>query len=659
MNGVVSRFGLNIFNNVDAQQQQHSANQMIQQQQQQQRLIQLEQHRDDSLEASVLPIDPEAEGIRVAELAALNSLKKIGFHLGIANLPLRNQEWHLKQREIRNREVYAFDMDFYKGLVTSVKRLVLDPSAVPLLPPALRLQALGGPIVREVHNWLLMYSMAPPMPTEHDHLRTDPANLSDTFINNLRCLVPAFKGNGIDDFYGRSVFDVITVVLLFVLYPAALRAGWRGMTRAITMVLLNLSAFDWCETRCADAPYWLLQILPSLDRTAVDVCEVIATRATVFQRTQKERLGFLMYSTSVARAVNVGPHHWTPQTMLSRLPFIPATSLVDNKGATVALSDPFDTMATMVEYATSPARAPLVFMLFTSSWLRADFYAKLPPGTTPNIPYENHSLCLTPVQVAMAKKRPFSSGSSALNADGTKKKQYTEAETLEYEQKRHSAVMEIIQSPTNLLLSETVRPYLPLCAIATLERGTRAGELHNQDRWWMTAFTNDTLGHDTTDIEDLVSGFETLCRRNFPIKHAGHVRAQHVHYETTVKEQKEKGRPPFGIISCAAMKKPYFAPSERRASTCPFVPDHNKKLGGEDAILRLIQWQVGNSNVTKESIKPILDGVKEGNPGSACLAHWNWLNARHPGHRGPPRETEIVYPPQFVHFQAIRHAKKQ
>lgn len=676
--GVVTRFGLSFFNNDDentrlgidddiAPAVSAVGDKLVIQ-----RLAQLDQIRNEFTQsANSVMMDTSNGPTDVAAAAAPRSTVKqleaaLGFNTFTTGLEARKDALWL----VRERSVYEL-------LFTSLGEILETPSASEGMKhllahcPWVRFQAEGGRILRLVQNWLMLHTLGVTMQSD-EQLRHGSVLVRDVdaqlgidrvFATLTRLLLKLAPATRITPEQRADAVRLVAIVLVCVFYPRALKSKWYAMARAITALLVQCAAVARIGE---DVPDWLVALIPSLNVTTVEICGYIAERTRVLSEHHGACLGFLQALPMESSVIEQGPVAYPTLIaanplrqqgwVIGDVPFLPAPDH----------SDPFGTSELMGHYMLSPVRAPLTFEIFARggndenrsilSPLITSFRIHMLSAETPAIvPYDGKQLVLSSTAETAARlQQQYPNGRPHRTLD---------AESLgEYEKRVRAAVPDAVRSPANLLLNDQVRQYLPLCACTTLKRGGSAGELHNEDRWWLTMFANDVIGHDTVDIEDLVTGFQTLCNRNFAHKQLVHVRGQHAHYERLIEKNRDANKPPFGLASCKAHRKPYFNASDRRKSCCPFVAANHTFLGGDDALVKLVRWQLPNvatpeTTINKETLAPVLAAIRAGEPGDACLAHYNWLNTIRPSAiNSAPRSNPVTYPHHFVHFQALRHA---
>ena len=192
------------------------------------------------------------------------------------------------------------------------------------------------------------------------------------------------------------------------------------------------------------------------------------------------------------------------------------------------------------------------------------------------------------------------------------------------------------------LLGSQGRQLLPLCAVSVLERGLRAGGIHNEDRWWLANFVSD-IGQ--FDIEDMGSMFDQL--RNMTFDRKAHIMAHVQRYPQAIEEQVEAGYAPLMTPGCKAMHAMKFAKSERRASYCPFASQNQSTA---DEVRQPIKWQGLDLDAT--TLDGITEAAIQGHQTEGCLMHYNALIKATGLHSA--RTEFIKKPSSFVHMQALR-----
>jgi hypothetical protein len=500
----------------------------------------------------------------------------------------------------------------------------------------LRLPRLCQDVVQAALHFLLGYAYATRF--EYEETRSgETAAYQPSLIMALDSLLDYLQDRGLFELLGvtddGTLLECVASVIFFVLLPHALEQGKTFMVRAClawmsdTFALL-LESDDIEPEEKQHVLQTSRALFPDFHHTALDMATVLRARRCAYgvRRTCLARLAWIQdqasHNSSAEAAAAAATHS---------KPF-----------------DPFQTVDMMLAYVASPLRAPLVWPTFRGS---------KEAGSTP-LPDDTsfHLVAFTArdaskTRMAMASLRALSGGGGGGAGGSSRSEEMLARSQLTF------------KTPTRLMHDSKVQQYLPACWLLLMERGKRAGELHNEDRWWMTQFVYDTLGgtEGGVDIEDLVESTQRLCRKNFGIKQAAHIRAHATQHAEKVEEQRLGGKPLVVLPSCNAMGKSAFAyTSDRRASACPFVPQNADSVGGE-AVRRLIEAQLRATpegqqylEAHPDCLEDIVRAANHGEQDAGCLGHYNLLVRVRHGEASLPRTSHIYYPSHFAQLQALR-----
>lgn len=466
----------------------------------------------------------------------------------------------------------------------------------------LKLPHVAGQVMRVAINFLISYHFA----TRSSRSGLIDNNMASLLRGSLTDVWNAFALAMDDIVPGTSASQQgLTYALLdaifFCIYPNALASGKKRLVRAIVDFTADM-AMAAPTAECASV---LRRLMPSLETTAADVLLLLRDK-----------------------------QQWLMEQTYSDLPRGLKRSTIDNGdwpvpldafdgGAKMAV-DPLESSVTLQRYLAGPRRAVMLWPASTSTVEAA------------------HDIADSEFTLSRQALRVASISGPGVHGD--------------FQEKAQGAVRSVVRTPLGMLTAPENRSLLPLCVCSTVERAQRVGELKNEDRWWLTNVVKDSMGGSEVDIEDLVLGFSTLCRRNFGIKQQNHVRAQAARHAVLLDEQRLNNRPLVVTTACAAMLTPTFAYTSRRASACPFAAQNAQSLTRSN-VNELLQWQLGAKGVDAlgtERVEEILSAVDELNPQRGCLAHYNAMSVARHGTKTPMRDKKLVYPVHFIQFQAMR-----
>lgn len=492
----------------------------------------------------------------------------------------------------------------------------------------MKLPHIAVQILRVALNFIMSWTYA--VRFDDNHYATVSPDMLVGYRATLQDVLMATRASLSDiipspDINSNLFLFAVTDLILTVIYPNALSTGKLRLSRAIIDFIadlaMNASAPPFNGDQPSLMPQSLLtQLMPSLDNTA----------AAVLLRLKERQQWLVDHAYSVVvqgiQRAALGNGNWP----------IPLESFDAGLHMT---QDPVQSMLTLRLYLQGPRRAII-------AWPAAS-----------NVAFSQNRGD-TQWQISIEAIR-------AMHADGVYGggNNGGRAANPQVQERMRTSAPRLIKTPLALMTDPEHRTLLPLCACSVLERGNRVGALKNEDRWWLTNFTKDTLGGETVDIEDLILGFSSMCRRNFGHRQSQHVRAQAARHSEIINHQLIERRPAVAMPACATMLTADYAYSQRRASACPFA-ERNAATLSRESVQELMRWQLGGRDedlkrVPPAHLKAVLDGVDARDQTRGCLAHFNAMVAVRHGTSQGVREKRIVYPAHFVQLQAMRDVDNQ
>lgn len=529
------------------------------------------------------------------------------------------------------------------------------------LPPITGLPYVSAMTMRAAYNFVTAYYYAAHASTS-TNTKTSFASIASILSISLCNAAEALYeelGRVVPSLAVDQAALLVAVCIAYHIYPNALLTGKSRTVAAIVELFSDLAAI-MVLAGDNDSAKSISQWLPSLDRTGVVVCEALLG--------QRHALSLLSVDGVLTEQQDGKTTSSSPTFVaLKRLALFelalhraaitsPVTPTLYGSnsfdaGREMPL-DPLETTLNTSRFLASKTRAPLTWppiatiKASASAWYGGSGHCiDVPNDRAPILVKEN--LRHAPVG---------SGGGGGQSRDGSRPNQLRGHE---FTIMAHKTAREILKTPANLITKPENRKALPLCACSALKQAERTGHMHNEDRWWVTNFTLDVMGseEDVTDIEDLVLGFQLVCR-DFPQKSAAHVRAQAQRHKATAEKNVREEKPELVLSNCKAMKQKFFEKSDRRGSACPFAEINSDTMGRAE-VRKLLEWQLGEDPLTalgQADLNAILDGVDAHDSDTGCLAHYNAMLRKRLGPNAHERSKKITFPSQFTQFQCL-HSK--